>query len=111
MADPSDAELVRRWKDEPAPLLPVLHAFHDRDGYVSDEAIRSISAGLKTPLADLFGTVSVLPSHFPHRPVDSIDSACVPARYACFTGRAGDVRRPERCRRWRVRAGVTNRCR
>ncbi|MDE2998582.1 MAG: NAD(P)H-dependent oxidoreductase subunit E [Gemmatimonadota bacterium] len=58
MADPSDAELVRRWKDEPAPLLPLLHAFHDRDGYVSDEAIRSISSGLKTPLADLFGTVT-----------------------------------------------------
>lgn len=58
MADPSDAELVRRWKDEPAPLLPLLHAFHDRDGYVSDEAVRSISTGLKTPLADLFGTLT-----------------------------------------------------
>ena len=58
MAGLRDDELVRRWKDEPAPLLPLLHAFHDRDGYISDEAIRSISAGLKTPLADLFGTVT-----------------------------------------------------
>ena len=58
MAVLSDDELVRRWKGEPAPLLPLLHAFHDRDGYISDEAVRSISIGLKTPLADLFGTVT-----------------------------------------------------
>ena len=67
MASHSDDELVRRWKDEPAPLLPLLHAFHDRDGYVSDEGIRSISAGLKTPLADLFGTVSFY-HHFSRKP-------------------------------------------
>ena len=67
MASPSDDELVRRWKDEPAPLLSLLHAFHDRDGYVSDEAIRSISTGLKIPLADLFGTVTFY-HHFSRKP-------------------------------------------
>jgi len=39
-------------------LLPLLHAFHDRDGYLSDDALRAVSEGLKTPLADLFGTVT-----------------------------------------------------
>ena len=44
--------------DEPAPLLPLLHAYHDRDGHLSDEALREISATLRIPLADLFGTVT-----------------------------------------------------
>jgi NADH-quinone oxidoreductase subunit F len=55
---PSDKELVDRWRRAPAPLLPLLHAFHDRDGFVSDDAIRAISTGLKTPLADLYGTIT-----------------------------------------------------
>ncbi len=54
----SDADIIARWKDQPAPLLPVLHAFHDRDGYLSEPALRSVSAGLRIPLADLFGTVT-----------------------------------------------------
>ncbi|QDU83216.1 NADH-quinone oxidoreductase subunit 1 [Planctomycetes bacterium Pla163] len=55
---PSDAALIARWKDEPAPLLPLLHAFHDRDGYVSEAAMRAVADGLRTPLADLYGTVT-----------------------------------------------------
>ncbi len=58
MSTPTNAELVARWKAEPAPLLPLLHAFHDRDGHLSDEALREVSAALRMPLADLFGTVS-----------------------------------------------------
>jgi NADH-quinone oxidoreductase subunit F len=58
MAKPSDQDLIDRWKHEPAPLLPLLHSFHERDGFVSEDAQRAISKGLKTPLADLFGTVT-----------------------------------------------------
>lgn len=54
----SDEEIVARWKDEPAPLLPMLHAFHDRDGYLSEQSIRAVSDGLKIPIADLYGTVT-----------------------------------------------------
>ncbi len=54
----TDEELVARWKDEPAPLLPLLHAFHDRDGYLSEDAIRAVSEGLRIPLADLYGTLT-----------------------------------------------------
>lgn len=54
----TDQELIDHWKDQDAPLLPVLHAFHDRDGYLSDDAIRTISSGLRIPLAELFGTVT-----------------------------------------------------
>lgn len=58
MIAPTDEELVERWRGEPAPLLPTLHAFHDRDGYISDESLRYAAVGLKVPLADLFGIVT-----------------------------------------------------
>ncbi len=54
----SDEQLIDTWREQPAPLLPLLHAFQDRDGFVSDEAIRQVSAALGIPLAELFGTVS-----------------------------------------------------
>ena len=58
MTRPSDEELIDCWQTQPAPLLPLLHAFHDRDGFLSDDAIRVVSRALRIPLADLFGTVS-----------------------------------------------------
>ena len=42
----SDRELIETWQDKPAPLLPLLHAFHDRDGYLAEDSIRAISKGL-----------------------------------------------------------------
>ncbi len=63
----SDQKLIAQWKDEPAPLLPLLHAFHDRDGHLSDDALRAISEGLNTPLADLYGTVTFY-HHFSRSP-------------------------------------------
>lgn len=53
-----DRTLIDRWKGEEAPLLPLLHAFHERDGYLSEEAMRAISEGLRIPLAELYGTVT-----------------------------------------------------
>jgi NADH-quinone oxidoreductase subunit F len=58
MTVPTDHELTQRWRDEPAPLLPLLHAFHDRDGVLSDEALRQVSRALDIPMADLYGTVT-----------------------------------------------------
>ena len=55
---PSDDDLVARWHSEPAPLLPLLHAFHERDGYLSEGALRAVATGLRIPLADLYGTVT-----------------------------------------------------
>jgi NADH:ubiquinone oxidoreductase subunit E len=53
-----DQQLVDQWRSQPAPLLGVLHAFHARDGYISESAMHAISKGLRQPLADLFGTVT-----------------------------------------------------
>jgi len=58
MTVPTTQELIQRWRDEPAPLLPLLHAVHERDGFLSDEAMRDIAAGLRIPLAELFGDVT-----------------------------------------------------
>ena len=44
----TDQDLVARWKDEPAPLLPLLHAFYERDGYLSEESLRAVSRGLRS---------------------------------------------------------------
>jgi len=63
----TDQDLVERWKPEPAPLLPLLHAFHERDGYLSEEALRAVSKGLRIPLADLYGTVTFY-HHFAREP-------------------------------------------
>lgn len=58
MSTPSNAELIARWKDQQAPLLPLLHDLHSRDGYLSEEALRDVAKGLRIPIADLFGTVT-----------------------------------------------------
>ena len=58
MSAPTDEQLLTRWKDRPAPLLPLLHAFHERDGHLSEGALRAVSAGLGIPIAELFGTVT-----------------------------------------------------
>ncbi len=54
----ADRKLVSHWCHHPAPLLSVLHAFHDRDGFLSDDALHAVAEGLRIPLADLFGTVT-----------------------------------------------------
>lgn len=54
----TDNEILDQWKREPAPLLAVLHAFHDRDGHLSEPVIRKIADGLKIPLAELYGTIT-----------------------------------------------------
>lgn len=58
MATAVNDELIARWKGAEAPLLPLLHAFHDRDGHLSEGALRDISEGMKIPLAELYGTVT-----------------------------------------------------
>lgn len=67
MTAPTDQQLIDRWREAPALLLPLLHAFHDRDGYLSEEALRLIAKSLRTPLADLYGTVTFY-HHFAREP-------------------------------------------
>ena len=67
MTGSNENEIIGRWKDEPAPLLPVLQELHDRDGYLSEEALHAVAVGLRIPIADLFGTVTFY-HHFSREP-------------------------------------------
>ncbi len=58
MPGPTNGDLIRRWQGEEAPLLPLLHALQNRDGYLSESALRAVSKGLRIPIADLFGTIT-----------------------------------------------------
>ena len=58
MSTPTNREVIAQWRDEPAPLLALLHAFHNRDGFISEAVLRDIAVGLRIPLAELFGTVT-----------------------------------------------------
>jgi len=55
---PTNTELIADWHDAPAPLLSILHVFHDRDGFISEAALRDIAVGFRIPLAELFGTLT-----------------------------------------------------
>jgi len=54
----TDLALIDRYRNEPGPLLPILHAFHNRDGFIGSAAIEAIGKELRIPLADLYGTVT-----------------------------------------------------
>lgn len=58
MSNTSYFAILDRWRQEPAPLLPVLHACQELDGYLSEEALKAVSSGLDIPLAELYGTVT-----------------------------------------------------
>lgn len=60
-------ELIRTATQEPAPLLPLLHALHERDGYLSEDVLRAVSKGLRIPIAELFGTITFY-HHFAREP-------------------------------------------
>lgn len=64
---PTNDELIARARTEPAPLLPLLHRLHERDGYLSEDALRVVSKGLRIPIADLFGTITFY-HHFSREP-------------------------------------------
>ncbi len=66
-AELTDQQLIETWRQQPAPFLALLHAFHERDGYLSEAALRVIAHGLRQPLADLFASVTFY-HHFSRQP-------------------------------------------
>ena len=65
--NPVDLELVRSMKNEPAPLLPILHAIHDRDGNLGELPLRAVAEELRIPIAELYGLVTFY-HHFAQPP-------------------------------------------
>ncbi len=76
MTGSTNQALIDHWRDEPAPLLPLLHAFHDRDGYLSDDVLRDVAQALRLPPADLFGTVTFYHHFARQAPGQSIPRVC-----------------------------------
>ena len=66
-AAPSTRTIVDRWRGEPAPLLSILHAVHERDGHLSEEALREVATALRIPVAELYGDVTFY-HHFARSP-------------------------------------------
>ncbi|EAU43109.1 formate dehydrogenase, gamma subunit protein [Fulvimarina pelagi HTCC2506] len=57
--DEDDAiALVEEYKHLEGPLLPILHAFSHRYGYIGDEAVRLIAGELNLTRAEVYGVVS-----------------------------------------------------
>lgn len=52
------AEIIAELRTLEGPLLPILSAFQERYGQISDEAVRQISAGLNLSRAEVYGVVS-----------------------------------------------------
>ncbi len=85
MSSESNQALIDHWKDEPAPLLPLLHAFHNRDGLLSKESIEAVSAALKIPLAELWGTVTFYHHFSRESPGQSAPRVCT-GNVCCLHG-------------------------
>src|SRR5258706_16370469 len=50
--------IVEQLRNEPAPLLPILHALQDRDGFLREAALAVVADRLKIEPGDLYGTVT-----------------------------------------------------
>jgi NADH-quinone oxidoreductase subunit F len=81
----TDQAITEKWKNEPAPLLPMLHAFHNRDGYLSEDSIRAVSDALKIPIAELWGTVTFYHHFSREAPGKSAPRVCT-GNICCLNG-------------------------
>jgi NADH-quinone oxidoreductase subunit F len=81
----TDQQIIDQWQGQDAALLPVLHAFHDRDGHLSESAIRAVSDGLKIPLAELYGTVTFYHHFARELPGKSAPRVCT-GNVCCLNG-------------------------
>lgn len=85
MLPATNKEITDHWKEEPAPLLPMLHAFHNRDGYLSEESIKAVSEALRIPLAELWGTVTFYHHFSREAPGKSAPRVCT-GNICCLNG-------------------------
>ena len=76
MTAPTNREVIAHWRDEPAPLLALLHVFHDRDGFISEAVLRDIAVGLRIPLAELFATLTFYHHFAREAPGQSVPRVC-----------------------------------
>ncbi|MBN77031.1 MAG: hypothetical protein CMO36_02345 [Verrucomicrobiaceae bacterium] len=81
----TNEEIIEKWLGKDAPLLPVLHAFHDRDNYLSDESIKFVSEKLKIPIAELYATITFY-HHFSRNPNGKKKPRVCTGNVCCLNG-------------------------
>ena len=81
----TNEEIIEKWLGKDAPLLPVLHAFHDRDNYLSDESIKFVSDKLKIPIAELYATITFY-HHFSRNPNGKKKPRVCTGNVCCLNG-------------------------
>ena len=81
----TNEEIIEKWLGKDAPLLPVLHAFHDRDNYLSDESIKFVSDKLKIPIAELYATITFY-HHFSRDPDGKKKPRVCTGNVCCLNG-------------------------
>ena len=81
----TNEEIIEKWSDKDAPLLPVLHEFHNRDNYLSDEAIKFVSKELKIPIAELYATITFY-HHFSRNPDGKENPRVCTGNVCCLNG-------------------------
>jgi len=52
------SDAVARFRDEPAPLLAILHALQDELGWLPESELSTVAEALRIPHADLYGAVT-----------------------------------------------------
>lgn len=55
---PAVLDIIERYRAEPAPFLPILHAIQESAGWLSRPALELVSQHLEIPLSELYGTVT-----------------------------------------------------
>lgn len=82
-------EVIAAHKEEQGNLMPVLQKAQDIYGYLPIEVLKIISAGLETPLEEIYGVVSFY-SQFTLNPKGKYKvSVCLGT--ACYVKGAGDI--------------------
>ncbi len=56
--DPVAEGIVEKYRHEPAPLLPILHALQEKDGFLREAALLVVADRLKIEPGDLYGVVT-----------------------------------------------------
>ncbi|MHC5020535.1 MAG: NADH-ubiquinone oxidoreductase-F iron-sulfur binding region domain-containing protein [Planctomycetota bacterium] len=55
---PAVDAILAEWRDQPAPVLPILHAVQETLGWMQPEALAAVAAGLGIEEAELYGVVT-----------------------------------------------------
>ncbi len=82
-------EIIAKYKETRGALIPVLHEAQEVYGYLPEDVIKKISAGLNVPLAEIYGVVTFY-TQFSLNPKGRFKiNVCMGT--ACYVKGSGDI--------------------